>query len=64
MEYTNGIFTLTKTKYENFNEYVLLKDTNRYHKVYYSSAYRRDADPYVIIKGKRYHLNEFIQVHF
>lgn len=63
MEYSNGIYTLGETKYD-IDDYVLLKDTNRYHKVYYTGAYRRDASPYIVIKGKRYHLNEFIQVHF
>lgn len=64
MTYSNGLFTLGETKYEYGNEYVLLLDTNRYHKVYYSGAYRKDANPYININGKRYLLNEFIQTSF
>ena len=62
--FTNGLFTLSETKYEDGEEYVLLDDTGRYHKVYYTGAYRKDANPYIIINNHRYHLGDFIKVGY
>lgn len=64
-KYVNSYgYVLTDTVYKNGNEYVLLENTNRLHKVYYNGSYRLDASPYIIINGLRYHLNEFIQDTF
>lgn len=57
-------YVLSDTVYKDGNEYVLLENTNRLHKVYYTGAYRADASPYIKINGLRYHLNEFIQDSF
>lgn len=61
-KFTNGLFTLSETKYDCGEEYVLLEDTGRYHKVYYTGSYRKDSNPYVIINNCRYHLSDFIRV--
>lgn len=57
-------YVLSDTVYKDGNEYVLLENTNRLYKVYYTSAYRADINPYIKINGLRYHLNEFIQDSF
>lgn len=57
-------YVLTDTVYKNGNEYVLLENTNRLHKVYYTGVYRLDSSAYIKINGLRYHLNEFIQDTF
>lgn len=52
-------YILTDTVYKNYNEYVLLENTNRLHKVYYNSI-----NAYIKINGLRYPLNEFIRDSF
>lgn len=57
-------YVLSDTVYKDGNEYILLENTNRLHKVYYTGAYRVEENPYIKIDGLRYHLNEFIQNSF
>lgn len=57
-------YILTDMVYKNGNEYVLLENTNRLHKVYYTSAYRADTNPYIKINGLRYRLSDFIRDSF
>lgn len=44
------------------NDYVLLENTNRLHKIYYTSKYGLDvASAYIKINGLKYYLDEFIR---
>ena len=64
MEYvnTNG-YIISEVQY-GINEKALLKNTNRWHKIYYVDTYRADASPYIKINNRRYYLSEFLQAHF
>lgn len=58
-------YVLTDVVYKNGNDYVLLENTNRLHKIYYTSGYGLDdASPYIKINGLRYYLDEFIRTDF
>lgn len=57
-------FIISETRYTIDGDQVLLKNTNRWHKVYNVDTYRADASPYIKINNRRYYLNEFLQAHF
>lgn len=65
MEYINPSgFIISKFKHDIDFEYALLKNTNRWHKVYWGFTSWVDVAPYIKINNKRYYLDEFIATNF
>lgn len=55
-------YVLSDVVNKDGNDYVLLENTNRLHKIYYTSEYGLDvASAYIKINGLQYYLDEFIR---